>query len=117
MKKNLKEMTGVFEKALKKDEIANTVYDIVYGNYSEKDYNIITQYLDISKASFGKRGFNLIAFVGNRTIQQYFIDEDEEYLNINQTLSIYKHLSDLAKDKFNSLVRTVLTEFYKDLNF
>ena len=114
MKKNLKEMARVFEKALLNNEIENTVYNIVNGNYSEKDYNSIVEYLDTSRANFGKRNFNLIAYVGNRTIEQYFRDECENYLNRNQTVTIYKYLSDIAKDNFNNLVKATLIEFYED---
>jgi hypothetical protein len=115
MKKNFKEMARQFEEALLNGDVENIVYHTVNGNYSEKDYNTVIKYLDIDKANFGKRNFNLIAYVGNKTIKQYFIDEFENYLNRNQTVTIYKYLSDIAKDKFNGLVKATLIEFYKDL--
>jgi len=114
MKKNLKEMARQLEEALLNGDVENTVYNIVNGNYSEKDYNIIVEYLDTSKVNFGKRNFNLIAYIGNRTIEQYFIDEYEEYLSNTQTVTIFKYLSDTVKDNFKSLVRVTLIEFYED---
>ena len=109
----MKEMAKVFEKALRNNnEIENTVYNIINGNYVEKDYNVVTEYLDIYKKNFGKRNFNLIAYVGNRVIEQFFIDNYDSYLNRNQTLAIYKYLSD--KDNFNNLVRVNLIKFYEN---
>jgi uncharacterized protein (DUF1499 family) len=114
MKKNLKEMARVFEEALFNSELESTVYNIVNGNYLKEDYNIVMKYLDLKKAKFGKRNFNLIAYIGNRTIEQYFIDDLEIYLNRNQTVAIYKYLSDIAKNTFKSLVMLNLIEFYED---
>jgi hypothetical protein len=108
-------MARQFEEALLSGDVENIVYNIANGNYSEKDYNIVIEYLNIDKPNFGKRNFNLIAYIGNKTIKQYFIDECEIYINSNQAVTIYKYLSDIAKDKFNNLVKATLIEFYKDL--
>lgn len=117
MRKNLKELAKIFERALmgNENEIVNVVYGIINGNYAERDYEITTEYLDPSKKQLGKKGFNLVAFIGNRSLHQYFEDEHGECLNWNQTIAIYKYLSDVAKDKFNNLVRVILLEFYEDL--
>ena len=112
--KKLEEMARTFEKALRENEIKNIVNNIMNGAYSEKDYNIMVEYLDTSKDNLGKRNFNLVAYIGNRVIEQYFIDEYEQYLNRNQTLAIYKHLSDTAKDNFSNLVRISLIECYEN---
>ena len=109
--KNLKEMARTFEKALRDNVVEDIVYHIVNGNYEEKDYNVVVEYLDIYKKNFGKKNFNLIAYVGNRVIEQFFIDNYDSYLNRNQTLAIYKYLSDIAKDNFNNLVKMNLIKF------
>jgi len=112
--RNLKEMARQFERDLLNGDVENIAYHIVNGNYSEKDYNTVIKYLDINKDKFGKRNFNLIAYIGNRVIEQYFIDECEIYLNRNQTVSIYNYLSDIAKDNFKSLIMVTLINFYED---
>ncbi len=114
MKTNLKELAKKFENALGKNEVENTVYHIVNGNYMEEDYMVIMEYLDISKMNFGKRNFNLVAYVGNRVIEQFLVDEYEIHLDRNQTISIYKYLSNTAKEEFNKLVKTNLIKFYED---
>jgi hypothetical protein len=107
-------MARQFEEALLSGDVENIVYNIANGNYSEKDYNIVIEYLDTEKAKFGKRNFNLIAYIGNRVIEQFFINENEDYLTTAQTLTIYKYLSENGKERFNNIVENILIEFYED---
>ncbi len=90
--------------------LEDTIEYVIQGNQGgEQVYTHITSTLDTTKKNYGKRGSNLIAYVGGVVI-------GEEYdVNMNQAQSIFKKLDKATQDKFNDLIKSQLETLEKEL--
>jgi hypothetical protein len=68
----------------------------------ERVYRHILDTVDSSKKNYGKRGSNLVAYVGSLAIQEM------SGVKANQALSVYKYLSKQAQEKFNAEIKDQL---------
>jgi hypothetical protein len=90
--------------------LEDTIEFVVQGNQGgEHVYKHIVDTLDTTKKNYGKRGSNLISFVGGVVIS-------EEYgVNVNQAQSIWKKLGKENQAKFDGLIKSQLEQLEKEL--
>ena len=83
--------------------IDDTIEHVVDGNQGgDKVYPHIVDTIDTTKKNYGKRGTNLIAYVGIIVITtEYDVDS-------SQAVSIFKKLDTATQTKFNNLIKNEL---------
>jgi hypothetical protein len=78
-------------------------------NSGERTYLHVLDVLDVSKKNLGKRGNNLVAFVGQQAMAD-ILD-----VNRRQAMSIWHKLSHADKAIFDEIVRTLLIKLNNEL--
>lgn len=90
--------------------IDDTIEHVVAGNQGgDNVYSHLVDTVDTTKKNFGKRGSNLIAYVGSIVITT------EYGVNASQALSIFKKLDTATQTKFNDFIKAELKQLEKEL--
>ena len=104
-----KELSGMLNKD--KEWFTKEVSFVVDGSHNsgENTYLHILDVLDVSKKNLGKRGNNLVAYVGQQSICD-ILD-----VNRQQAMSIWHELSNGDKAIFDEIVRDLLINLNNEL--
>jgi len=102
---NLKSISKQLTKDIAEDKwLRKEISFVIDGSHNsgDKTYRHIMDALDTTKVNYGKRGNNLIAYVGNVSIQDIYD------VNANQANSIYKYLNDNSKKWLSDTIKDLL---------
>ena len=89
--------------------IEDTVSHVINGNYGFSHYNYIMDLIDTTKKNYGKRGNNLLAWVGNTTLQLHY------NLTPQQANKIWHYLDATMQDYFTEVIKREL-EYFEQSN-
>jgi len=91
-------------------KLEDTIEYVIQGNQGgEHVYKHVIEVLDTTKKNYGKRGSNLVAFVGGVVIS-------EEYgVNVQQAQSIWKKLGKYYQGKFDKIIKDQLKQLELEL--
>ena len=108
--RDLKGLAVTLSADIENGSFIEAIEHVVAGNMGgDNVYNHIVDTLDTTKKNYGKRGANLIAYVGNESIKA---DYD---VNGNQALSIWKKLSNEDKKKLDDVIKSELKNLEEEL--
>lgn len=92
------------------DILEDTVEHVVAGNQGgDNVYKHLVDTIDTTKKNYGKRGSNLISYVGSIVITT------EYGVNTSQAASIFKKMDKAIQDKFNKSITNALEQLEKEL--
>jgi len=91
--------------------VENWIHIILF-NFEDVYFTVVEK-IDINKKNYGKRNFNLIAFVGQKFINEFYFANNYERPKYHQINRIYNYLSNDVKEKLNNIIKSELKDFYE----